>query len=94
MKINKNHQETPQVIIDNDKFENIKEHPHFDKPKNNEKKKINILIVGNGFNLEFLVDGEKYRDIFPKSSNALREKALDAQLLKHVHEDSKDKKHT
>lgn len=61
--------------------------------KTTPQRRSNILIVGNGFNLEFLVDGEKYKDIFLKSSHALREKALQADLLKPVHEDSDSKGH-
>ncbi len=63
---------------------------------NSKYRRKNILIVGNGFNLEFLTNGEDYKNIFPKASNALREKALEADLLKPIHDDvekQKSKKH-
>lgn len=54
----------------------------------------NVLIVGNGFNLEFLSNAENYKNIFPKASHALKEKALEADLLKPVHEnEQKIKEH-
>ena len=58
---------------------------------NESLKRKNILVVGNGFNIEFLVDGKKYEKIFDRSSNYLRDKALNADLLKEVHEGSKNK---
>ena len=59
--------------------------------QNTAPKRKNILVVGNGFNIEFLVNGKNYEKIFEKSSNYLRDKALNAGLLKEVHDKSSNK---